>query len=306
VGAFLGPFLLPLLAATRGGLRWRLLLSLRDPDFRRYLLPALPIMLAFGIVGVDDWVWTRFASVLPEGSVATLQYAKRLAMVPIGVFGMAAGMAAYPTLSRLCAEGDTAEAWRTILRASKLTLLLAFGAQVVLTVTGADIGAAVFGTTRIAPEQQLVDDDGHGEGEVEGRVRLRTARCLVDRDGDVQMEAGLRHLDRLEKPRVAFRVETVGGLEQLQAELLGVVGLRLGRGEPLPHVAFPGLEIVPQLPMVRQRFKTVHGCVQVRSGGRAGRGGSCLPTRMEPRSLLITPMGESKRLNKRIARITVA
>jgi len=156
VGAFLGPFLLPLLAATRGGLRWRLLLSLRDPDFRRYLLPALPIMLAFGIVGVDDWVWTRFASVLPEGSVATLQYAKRLAMVPIGVFGMAAGMAAYPTLSRLCAEGDTAEAWRTILRASKLTLLLAFGAQVVLTVTGADIGAAVFGTTRIAPEQQLV------------------------------------------------------------------------------------------------------------------------------------------------------
>ncbi|MDP2307249.1 MAG: murein biosynthesis integral membrane protein MurJ [Pseudomonadota bacterium] len=156
VGAFLGPFLLPLAAALRGGLRWSLAFSLTDPDFRRYLIPALPIMLAFGIVGVDDWVWTWFASELPEGSVATLQYAKRLAMVPIGVFGMAAGMAAYPTLSRLCAEGNTAEAWQTILRATKLTLILAFGSQVVLTVTGADVGTAVFGTGRISSEDQLL------------------------------------------------------------------------------------------------------------------------------------------------------
>ncbi len=156
VGAFLGPFLLPLIAALRGGLRWRPVFSLTDPDFRRYLLPALPIMLAFGIVGVDDWVWTRFGSDLPAGSVATLQYAKRLAMVPIGVFGAAAGYAAYPTLARLCAEGNTAEAWHTIVRATKLTLFLAFGSQVVLTVAGGDIGAAVFGTARITADEQLV------------------------------------------------------------------------------------------------------------------------------------------------------
>jgi putative peptidoglycan lipid II flippase len=155
-GAIAGPFLLPLVAAMRSGLRWHLVFSVRDADFRTYLVRALPIMLAFGITGFDDSVWTWFASALPEGSVSTLTYAKRLAMVPIGVFGVAAGYAAYPTLSRLCAEGNTGEAWRTILRSVKLTLFLAFGSQVVLTVAGPDLGAMVFGTARIAPEEQLV------------------------------------------------------------------------------------------------------------------------------------------------------
>ncbi len=155
-GAFFGPFLLPLLAALKSGLRWRLAFSLRDTDFRTYLGRALPIMLAFSIVGFDDYAWTFFASELPEGAVATLQYAKKLAMVPIGVFGYAMGYAAYPTLARLAAEGRHAEAWQTILRSVKLTLFLAFGSQVVLTVAGPDVGAAVFGTARITAEEHLV------------------------------------------------------------------------------------------------------------------------------------------------------
>ncbi|MES2638781.1 MAG: murein biosynthesis integral membrane protein MurJ [Myxococcota bacterium] len=156
VGAFLGPFLLPLIAALQGGLRWRLGFSLRDVDFRTYIVRALPIMLAFTITGFDDYAWTWFGSELPEGAVSTLQYAKRLTMVPIGVFGAAAGYAAYPTLARLCDEGNTSEAWHTIVRATRLTLFLAFGSQVVLTVAGADLGAAVFGTARITPDQQEV------------------------------------------------------------------------------------------------------------------------------------------------------
>lgn len=154
-GAFLGPFLLPLVAALRAGLRWRLTFSVTDPDFRTYLVRALPIMLAFSVTAFDDRVWGWFASSLPSGSVATLQYAKRLAMVPIGVFGYAAGYAAYPTLARLAAEGKPAEIWRTVLKSVRLTLFLAFGSQVVLTVAGPDLGAAVFGTSRIPAESQI-------------------------------------------------------------------------------------------------------------------------------------------------------
>lgn len=155
-GAIAGPFLLPLAAALRSGLRWHLTFAFRDADFRTYLVRALPIMLAFSITGFDDLVWTFFASALPEGTVSTLQYAKRLAMVPIGVFGVAAGMAIYPTLARLCDAGRLGEAWATVLRSTRLTLVLAFGSQVVLTVAGPDIGAAVFGTARIPPTQHLM------------------------------------------------------------------------------------------------------------------------------------------------------
>lgn len=154
-GALLGPFLLQLGAAVHGGLRWRLALSLTDPDFRGYLRNALPIMLAFSIVGLDDRVWAWFASSLGEGAIATLQYAKRLAMVPIGVFGMAAGQAAYPTLARMADAGHTRELWATLLQAVKYTLILAFGSQVVLTVAGPDVSAAVFGVARIAPDAHV-------------------------------------------------------------------------------------------------------------------------------------------------------
>ncbi|MFN7143824.1 MAG: murein biosynthesis integral membrane protein MurJ, partial [Myxococcota bacterium] len=144
---------------VRGGLRWRLGFSLTHPDFRRYIVHALPIMLAFSIVGLDDRVWTWFGSALPEGSIATLQYAKRLAMVPIGVFGAAAGYAAYPTLARLADAGNLAEVWQTLLRATRVTLFLALGSQVVLTVAGADVSTAVFGTARITPAAHRVVGD---------------------------------------------------------------------------------------------------------------------------------------------------
>ena len=153
VGAFLGPFLLPLVACARAGLRWSLLLDFGHPDVRVYLRAALPIMFGFSIVGLDDLLWTHAASRLQEGSVSTLNYAKTLMRVPIGVFGFAMGQAAYPTLARLFEEGRVAEAWSTLRAALVRTLVLAFASQVALTVAGVELGTLVYGTARIAPER---------------------------------------------------------------------------------------------------------------------------------------------------------
>jgi putative peptidoglycan lipid II flippase len=152
IGAFLGPFLLPLVACLRSGLKWSPVLSFRDPDLRVYLWRALPIMLAFSFIFFDDVFWTYFASAMGAGSVATLNYAKTLMKVPLGVFGLAMGQASYPTLARLAAQGELAEAWRTVVRSTRLTLLLAFGSQVVLTVAGTEIATVVYGTARIPPD----------------------------------------------------------------------------------------------------------------------------------------------------------
>ena len=152
-GAFLGPFLLPLVACWKVGLRWERRLDFGHEDVRTYLRAALPIMFAFSIVGLDDFLWTHSASSLDEGSVASLTYAKTLMRVPIGVFGFAMGYAAYPTLARLHAEGKAEEAWATLRTAVGRTLVLAFASQVALTVAAPEVATLVYGTRRISPER---------------------------------------------------------------------------------------------------------------------------------------------------------
>lgn len=154
-GSLLGPFMLPLAGALRHGLVWRPVLALRHPDLRRYLWQALPVMVGFSIVVVDDWVVKYFASEMEEGTIARLQYARTLMKVPMGVFGMAAAMAAYPTLTRLAAEGRRGEMYATLVGALRTMLVLAFGAQAALSVAGAEMAEVIWGTRRFTAEALL-------------------------------------------------------------------------------------------------------------------------------------------------------
>jgi putative peptidoglycan lipid II flippase len=158
VGSAIGPFGLPLIGCIREGLGegsfgWRPHLDLKNPDFKRYLWLSLPIMLAFSIMVVDDWLLKRYGSLAGEGTVSRLQYAKTLMKVPMGVFGLATGAAAYPTLSRLAAEGKTVEAYDTLVRACRMMLVLAFASQAAFTVAGADVAEVIWGTERFTAEQ---------------------------------------------------------------------------------------------------------------------------------------------------------
>ena len=148
VGSALGPFGLCLVAALRHGLRWMPVISFRDPDFKCYLLRSLPIMLGLSLVVVDDWLLKHFGSSVGEGAIAKLQYARTLMHVPMGVFGLAAGVATFPTLTRLFANGQREQLWETLASALKMTLFLAFGAEVVLSFAGADVARAIWGTRR--------------------------------------------------------------------------------------------------------------------------------------------------------------
>jgi len=148
IGSILGPFGLPLVGCLRTRLSWMPALSLRDPDFRTYLKMSVPIMLGFSIMVVDDWLLKRYGSLVDEGVVSRLQYAKILMKVPMGVFGLAVGTAAYPTLSRLMAEGRASEGYAMVVRTCRLVLVLALTSQAALTVAGADIAEVIWGTDR--------------------------------------------------------------------------------------------------------------------------------------------------------------
>ncbi len=144
-GAFLGPFALPLFGCLRTRMRWYPILSFRNPDLKRYLWLSLPIMVGFSIVAVDEWIVKNQASYLGAGELSYLQYGRTLMKVPIGVFGMAAGVAAYPTISRLVATGRIAQAYRLLGRGVRLMLAATFAAQVCLTVAGFEAAYLIWG-----------------------------------------------------------------------------------------------------------------------------------------------------------------
>ncbi len=153
-GAALGAFAIPLVACLHGGMRWRLRVNVSNPDLRAYLLLALPVMLGQSIVALDSLLWKWQGSFLEDGAVSRLQYAKTLLNVPAGIFGMAAGAAAYPTLVRLHHERRPVEAYALLTQAARNTVLLAFLSQALLSVAGEDAVRLVWGFSnrRFSPE----------------------------------------------------------------------------------------------------------------------------------------------------------
>lgn len=145
VGSFLGPFLLPLVGCVREGMRWSPVLRFSHPDLATYLKRTAPLLFCWSIVVADDWFLRRLGSTLGEGAITTVQYAKTLMRVPMGVFGVATGLAAYPTLTRLLASGERAEAYTLLATSTRRMLVLAFASQVALSAAGAEISRVIYG-----------------------------------------------------------------------------------------------------------------------------------------------------------------
>ncbi len=144
-GSALGPFALPLYGCIKTRMRWHPILSFRNEDLRRYLWLSFPIMIGFSIVVVDEWIIKNQASYLAPGVLSYLQYGRTLMKVPIGVFGMAAGVAAYPTMSRMVATGRVTEAYGLLCSAVRLMLFVTFAAQVCLTLAGFETAYLIWG-----------------------------------------------------------------------------------------------------------------------------------------------------------------
>ena len=144
-GSAMGPFALPLYGCIKSRMRWYPLLSFWNRDLRRYLWLSFPIMIGFSIVVVDEWIVKNQASYLAPGALSYLQYGRTLMKVPIGVFGMAAGVAAYPTLSRLVATNRVSEAYGLVCSAVRLMLFVTFAAQVCMTLAGVEAAYLVWG-----------------------------------------------------------------------------------------------------------------------------------------------------------------
>ncbi len=132
-GAFVGNFLLPLLAVRSGGgldIKW----SVYHPGLKKYFLLALPLMIGQSITVVDEQFVRVFGSIAGVGAISWLSYARRIMMVPVSVVAQAAGVASYPFMAELFAKNEISRFFKTINSALQnvLTLLVPLSVWMVL------------------------------------------------------------------------------------------------------------------------------------------------------------------------------
>lgn len=95
------------------GMRYTLTLGLRIEEVREVIRLMGPRMIGLGVSQLNQLITIALASFLIEGSIAYLNYAWLVLMVPLGIAAMATSTAAFPELSRQVALGRLDSARRT-------------------------------------------------------------------------------------------------------------------------------------------------------------------------------------------------
>ncbi|WP_031481702.1 murein biosynthesis integral membrane protein MurJ [Maridesulfovibrio frigidus] len=113
----------------RMGLSWFGERSMDNPGVKRMGKLMLPTVFGAAVYQINVVLGTLLASFLPVGSISYLYYSDRLVQFPLGVFGIAVGTAALPSLSALCAKGKDREFAETLRNTVGLTLFISLPAM---------------------------------------------------------------------------------------------------------------------------------------------------------------------------------
>jgi putative peptidoglycan lipid II flippase len=99
-------------------------LSFRDPQFRRVMALFIPVAIGLAGTRINVLVNTILVTPLAQGSVSWLSFAFRIMHLPLGLFGIAVGTVALPSLSKLVLEGNVAAVKSTLSDSLKMVLFL--------------------------------------------------------------------------------------------------------------------------------------------------------------------------------------
>lgn len=114
-------------------------------DVRELLKVMAPAAIGAGVMQINLLADVVIAArLLPEGSVSWLFYADRLAQLPLGVIGIAAGTVLLPGISRLLAAGDSDGAQAQQNRALDFSMMLTIPAAAALAAIASPVIATIF------------------------------------------------------------------------------------------------------------------------------------------------------------------
>jgi len=112
----------------RGALRLTWVID--HPGTRRAVRKLLPFVIAVSGVEITFMIDRMVASGLSEGSIAALNYASRIVLLPVGLFAIPLRTAFYPTLSNLAAQSRLRKLGETTLSGLRMLLFVVVPAAV--------------------------------------------------------------------------------------------------------------------------------------------------------------------------------
>jgi len=155
VGVLIGglmQFLVQMPVVRRKGFRWSPLLSFRDPGFRKVMALFVPVAVGLAGTRINVLVNTILVTPLAEGSVSWLNYAFRVMHLPLGLFGIAVGTVALPSLSRLVHDNDLGAVRTTLADSLKMVLVLTVPATALLAFLAVPVTRAIYQRGRFTAE----------------------------------------------------------------------------------------------------------------------------------------------------------
>lgn len=116
----------------------------RHPAVKQILLLMAPAAFGLLVYQFNMLVSTILASLLPEGSISWLFYAQRFTELPLGIFAVAIGTAALPTLSAHMTDNDKAGFRSSYMYSLNLVMFLTIPSSLGIVVLSMPIFSAFF------------------------------------------------------------------------------------------------------------------------------------------------------------------
>ena len=139
LGAFLN-FFVQFRALMKIGIDYSLSFDTKDEGFRELIILIIPVLIGLGAQQLNLFVNQNLASGLDAGLLTALRNAQRIMQVPISIFGIAIGVAVFPTMTSFAATKKMKE--------FKDTLMMGVRTVVFITIP-ASVGLAVLSTPAI-------------------------------------------------------------------------------------------------------------------------------------------------------------
>ena len=155
-GAFVGNFALQVILVGRMGGRYKPSLAILHPGAVKVWKLILPILLGVSLPNVDQIINSYFASELPHGSQAAIQYAVRLMLIPIGIFAQAMGIAILPTMAGQAAAGQRKAFRATISQALRTILFVTVPASALLCLLATPVITLMLQSGQFTPHDTYV------------------------------------------------------------------------------------------------------------------------------------------------------